>query len=41
MAPTLLKAFKCILEAGKMRSDLNIGEIVLIPKNGDHSCIGN
>jgi hypothetical protein len=41
MAPALLKAFKFILEVGKMPSDLNNGEIVLIPKNGDHSCISN
>jgi hypothetical protein len=37
IAPTIFETFKIILEASEMPPNLSSGEIVLIPKNDDHS----
>jgi hypothetical protein len=41
MAPTFLEVFRGILEQGSMLPYLCSGEIIFIPKFGDHSHIGN
>lgn len=41
MAPAFLEVFRGILERGNMLPYLCSGEIILIPKLGDHSHIGN
>jgi len=41
LAPTLLLAFKAMLNTGETLEQINRGTITLIPKSGDHSRIGN
>jgi len=41
LAPTLLLAFKAMLNTGETSKHINKGTITLIPKSGDHFRIGN